>query len=32
VLAKGKADTPAIRRLLVSAALRKRALTSEREP
>jgi DNA-binding NtrC family response regulator len=32
VLAKGKADAPAIRRLLVSAALRKRALTSEREP
>jgi DNA-binding NtrC family response regulator len=32
VLAKGKADAPAIRHLLVSAALRKRALTSEREP
>ena len=32
VLAKGKADASAIRRLLISAALRKRALTFEREP
>ena len=32
VLAKGTADAPAIRRLLVSAALRKRALASDREP